>query len=202
MSREPGSVAEWLERLKAGDPAAAEKLWQRYCGQLVHLARQQTRSLPRRVADEEDVALSAFDSFCRGAAEGRFPRLRDRDNLWRLLVTITARKAHQVAAHLRRRKRGGNNVLDQAALAAAEGESQHVLDQLLSREPTPELAAQAAEQYRRLLASLPDPQLRTITQWKMEGYSNDEIAAKLGCTARTIERRLRIIRAFWEEEDR
>jgi DNA-directed RNA polymerase specialized sigma24 family protein len=200
MSREPDSVAEWLERLKAGDPAAAEKLWQRYCGQLVLLARQRTRGLPRRVADEEDVALSAFDSFCRGAAEGRFPQLHNRDNLWRLLVTITARKSRQVAMHLRRQKRGGNEVLDQAALAAAHGDEQHVLDQLLSREPTPELAAQAAEQYQRLLSSLPDHQLRRIAQWKMEGYSNEEIAAKLGCTPRTVERKLRIIRAFWEEE--
>jgi DNA-directed RNA polymerase specialized sigma24 family protein len=202
MLCEPDSVAEWLEGLKAGDPAAAEKLWQRYCGQLVLLARQRTRGLSRRVADEEDVALSAFDSFCRGAAGGRFPQLHDRENLWRLLVTITARKARQVAMHLGRQKRGGNDVLDQAALAGADGDGQHIMDQLLSRSPSPELAAQAAEQYQRLLSSLPDPQLRTIARWKMEGYSNQEIAAKLGYTSRTVERKLRIIRAFWEDEAR
>jgi DNA-directed RNA polymerase specialized sigma24 family protein len=202
MSSESGSVAEWLAQLKAGSHAAAEKLWQRYCAQLVHLARQRTRGLPRRVADEEDVALSAFDSFCRGAAEGRFPQLHDRYNLWRLLVTITVRKARQVAEHLGRQKRGGNDVLDQAALAASQDKGPHRLEQLLSRDPLPEFAAQAAEQYQRLLSILPTPQLRSIAQWKMEGYSNEEIAANLGYASRTVERKLRIIRAFWEDEGR
>ena len=69
--------------------------------------------MPRVAADEEDVALSAFDSFCRGAQRGRFPQLDDRDNLWRLLVVITSRKAVDLAQHegppevRRRRARGG-----------------------------------------------------------------------------------------------
>ena len=68
-----GSVTGWLGRLRAGDPSAAQQLWQRYFQRLVGLARQKLRDVPRRVADEEDVALSAFDSFCRNAEQGRFP---------------------------------------------------------------------------------------------------------------------------------
>src|SRR3954465_6949521 len=91
-----GSVTRWLAPLQAGDPAAAQQLWERYFRRLVGLARTKLRGAPRRAADEEDVALSAFDSFCRHAEAGRFPRLADRDSLWRLLVTVTARKAaHQ-----------------------------------------------------------------------------------------------------------
>src|SRR5262245_60587 len=101
------SVTQWIDRLKAGDPDAAQKLWERYFRRLVGLARKKLRSAPRRAADEEDVALSAFDSFCRNAEQGRFPQLLDRDSLWRLLVVFTARKS----AHLRRdegrQKRGG-----------------------------------------------------------------------------------------------
>jgi hypothetical protein len=59
------------------------------------------------MADQEDVALSAFDSFCRNAEEGRFPHLDDRDNLWRLLVVITARKASKLVRAEGRLERGG-----------------------------------------------------------------------------------------------
>src|SRR5689334_5020484 len=71
------SVTNWLGRLTGGDPAAAGPLWDRYFPRLVELARARLRAFPRRAADEEDVALSAFDSFCRDAAAGRFPRLGD-----------------------------------------------------------------------------------------------------------------------------
>jgi hypothetical protein len=81
-----GSVTHWIGQLQAGDPAAAQPLWERYFLKLVHLARRKLQGLPRRAADEEDVALSAFDSFCRAAEARRFPALADRDGLWRLLV--------------------------------------------------------------------------------------------------------------------
>src|SRR5205823_10863614 len=88
-----GSVTFWIDRLRAGDARAAEKLWERYFRRLVGLARQKLRHTPRGAADEEDVAVSAFDSFFRGAAAGRFPQLHDRDDLWQLLIAITAHKA-------------------------------------------------------------------------------------------------------------
>ena len=84
------SVTHWIGQLRAGDPVAAQHLWEGYFRRLVGLARGKLQSLPCRAADEEDVALSAFASFCRGVECGRFPQLADRDDLWRLLVTITA----------------------------------------------------------------------------------------------------------------
>jgi hypothetical protein len=78
-----GSVTRWLEQLKAGEQAAVQQLWTRYYARLVRLAREKLGAAPRQAADEEDVALSAFDSFCRAAEAGRFPRLLDRDDLWR-----------------------------------------------------------------------------------------------------------------------
>ena len=197
------SVSQWLGRLRAGDPSVAQQLWERYFQRLVGLARKKLQGLPRRSADEEDVALSAFDSFCRGAGEGRFPQLLDRDSLWRLLVTITARKAYQLMLHESRKKRGGNAVLDEAAFAGlAEAESRAVgLEQLLDNEPTPEFAAQLAEEYARLLARLPDAELRSVAQWKLEGYTNEEIGAKLGCALRSVERKLKVIRTLWDHAE-
>src|SRR5207248_9778839 len=78
----PGSVTALLERVKAGDHEAVRLLWQRYYPRLVGLARKKLQAAPLRVADEEDAALSAFNSFCRRAEQGQFPDLKDRDGLW------------------------------------------------------------------------------------------------------------------------
>src|SRR5882724_11425242 len=107
-----GSITLWVGALKAGDHEAAQKLWERYFDRLVHVARAKLRAARRRGVDEdeEDAALSAFDSLCAGAARGRFPQLADRDDLWRLLVVITARKAGAQLRRDRRQKRGGDRV--------------------------------------------------------------------------------------------
>ena len=57
-----------------------------------------------------------------------------------------------------------------------------------------------ADQCRRLLQMLDDPQLQEIAVAKMEGCSNQEIAQRLDCAVRTVERRLRLIRDQWKEE--
>jgi DNA-directed RNA polymerase specialized sigma24 family protein len=188
-----------LQELKVGDPAAAQQLWERYFRRLVGLARKKLRGLPCRAADEEDVALSALDSFCRNAERGRFPQLADRDGLWRLLVVITARKAAHLARDQGRLKHGGGmRPVAEAPRGADEEES--VLGRLLSREPDPAFAAQVAEEYRRLLAGLKGPELESVAVWRMEGYTVEEIAQRLGCVPRSVKRKLRLIRAIWEGE--
>jgi RNA polymerase sigma factor (sigma-70 family) len=199
------TITHWIGQLKAGDGDAAEKLWQRYFTQLVGLARTKLRGSRRRVADEEDVALSAFASFCRGAAEGRFPHLTDRHNLWALLIVITVHKACDQLRHERSRRQGGGKVRGESALLkaprAGEGadSDEAGLAQVLGREPSPELAAEIAQQLRRLLDRLPDEELRAVALWKLENYSNAEVAAKLGCALSTVERRLRVIRTLWTD---
>ncbi len=199
----PGSVSGWIDQARRGDDQAAGKLWQRYFERLVELARATLRGTPRRAADEEDVALSAFDSFCRGAEQGRFPDLDDRDGLWRVLVVLTRRKAAHLKRDERRQKRGGGVVLDEAALAGAAGrdEGQDELAWAVAEEPSPAFAAQVAEECERLLRRLDDPGLRTLAVWKMEGYTNQEIAGRLGCCLSTVERRLQVIRRLWAEEE-
>jgi DNA-directed RNA polymerase specialized sigma24 family protein len=197
-----GSVTLWIDKLKAGDPAAVQKLWENYFQRLVGLARSKLQAAPRMAADEEDVALSAFHSFCRRAGEGRFPRLSDRDDLWQLLVLLTVRKASTLVQQERRQKRGGGKVWTASALAAAPAPEERIsFAELVSREPDPGLAAQVAEEYQCLLARLGDPTLRAVAVWKMEGHTNDEIAAKLGRCTGTIERKLQLIRSIWETED-
>ena len=59
-----------------------------------------------------------------------------------------------------------------------------------------------AEEYEQLLGRLTQPVLRTIAQLKLEGYANEEIGRRLGCSVRTIERKLWLIRAIWSGESR
>jgi RNA polymerase sigma factor (sigma-70 family) len=190
-----GSVTFWIEGLKDGDADAVQELWQRYFTTLVRLARAALRDARRAVVDEEDIALSAFDSFCAGVAEGRFPRLDDRDNLWRILVTITRRKVLDQVERQRRQKRGGPGTAgrDQAQAPLA-------LDEITSPQPSPEFAAMVADECRRLLARLADERQRQIAVLRMEGYTNEEIAQQLGCGLRSVVRKLDLIRKTWLAE--
>jgi DNA-directed RNA polymerase specialized sigma24 family protein len=190
-------ITHWIDQLVAGDRTAVQPLWERYFRRMAGLARQRLRGAARVPADEEDVALSAFDSFCRGAEQGRFPDLTDRDSLWSHLFFYTIRKASHLIRSEHRQKRGGGKVLDEATLAGRDGEPGLV--EVLSREPTPEFAALVAEEYRRLLDRLPDARTRSVAQWKLEGSTNDEIATKLGCVRRSVERMLQLIRSLWKE---
>ena len=196
------SVSERIALLKASDHAAAQHLWERYYAQLVVLAHRNLRGAARQAADEEDVALSAFATFCQAAEHGRFPQLLDRDDLWQLLVVLTARKAaHQKRAE-RQQKRGGGRVYDAATRAGApSADDAQALAQVIGHEPTPAFAAQVAEECQRLLDRLGDPGLRAVALAKMEGYRNDEIATQLGCGLRTVERKLQVIRGLWDHEE-
>src|SRR5262245_19242535 len=154
-SDDSGSVTHWLGALKGGDLDAAQPLWERYFARLVRLAqaRLRTRRGPGAAEDEEDAALSAFNSFCRVATEGRFPRLDDRDDLWRLLIAITERKAADQLRRAQRLKRGGGRVHTESDLAAGPPHDQAAgLDRIAGPQPTPEFA----EEYRRLFEALRD----------------------------------------------
>src|SRR5262249_14162946 len=151
--------------------------------------------------DEEDVALSAFKSFCFGLAEARFPDLSDRGNLWAVLVVIATRKTQAYVETQNRQKRGGGKVRgDSVFLAPQPGQELAGFDALAGKEPTPAFLAQAGEACERLLDSLGDVTLRTMAILKMQGFTIDEIAAQTGCTKRAVQRRLEIIRRTWREQ--
>jgi DNA-directed RNA polymerase specialized sigma24 family protein len=195
------SVSTWIEQLQTGEREAAHKLWGRYFSRMVALARARLRGRPRRMADEEDVALSAFDTFCRRAEEGRFPDLHDRDDLWRLLFTLTERKAVNLARHEGRLRRGGGGTVGEADLTGSDDSGRGGLDAFAGREPTPEFIAALTEEFEARLGSLGDDELRAIVLAKMEGLTTDEIVARTGWSPRTVARKLELIRILWSRED-
>jgi RNA polymerase sigma factor (sigma-70 family) len=196
---ETDSVSQWIDGLKAGDEVAAAKLWRRYYQRLLGLARKKLGGRPRRVADEEDVVLNAFQSFYQRAQADRFPDLRDRDDLWHLIVRITERKAYDQLRDQARKKRGCGLVAGESAFVDLPASGRGAgINGVAGPEPTPQFAAEMVEAVGRLFGQLPDDQLRQIALHKLEGYTNEEIAGKIGCALPTVERRLRLIRQQWQ----
>ncbi len=204
------SVTYWIDQLKGGDREAAQRLFERYYARLVGEARRWLRRAPAGLAaDEEDVALGAFASFCRRAAEDRFPRLYDRNNLWQLLLVIAFHKTCNQIKHEGRRQPPGGRVIHASALAAGtDGDEGALFADMLAKGPSPAVAAQTAEELRRLLKELGSDEvgdeLRQVALWKLEGYTNEQIAPMMnggeGRSVATVERKLKEIRLRWEKE--
>ena len=192
------STATWLGKLREGDHKAAQRLWQRYYEQLVRIARGKLRAVPRRTGDEEDVVLSAIDSFCRAAAEGRFPDLSDSDDVWRLLMRITARKVCDYQRRSCREKRGGGQVRGESALMrTGEEDDDGGIERVIGTEPSPDLVVEWTDTLRHLFGKLNDRALQEVAVLKLQGYSNQEIADQLDFGLRSVERKLRGIRLIW-----
>lgn len=151
----------------------------------------------RRIADEEDVAVSVFDTLCKGAAAGRFDKLQDRDDLWKLLTAISGMKSVDQIRRQTAKKRGGVDVRGESIVAGAGASQMGGFDQFVHAEPTPEFLAVMDEQQQEMFRALPDDSQRNVARLRFEGYSNQEIAEQLGTSLRSVERKLKVIREIW-----
>ena len=194
-----GSVTHWLKELASEDGSVAERgLFDQYFGKLVEVARQKLQSASRSVEDEEDLALSSLDSFFRRAAGGEFPKLSHRHELWSLLVTIVTRKAVNRLKKDRTLKRGGAHYEWSPSGHDGDGQARS-LAELMAGEPTAELLAEFNEELRRRLALLEDEMLREVALLRLQGFTNVEIAQRLGIAERTVRRKMNRIRREWTE---
>jgi RNA polymerase sigma factor (sigma-70 family) len=202
MARD-GSVTRLIQLLRSEDSVerdlAARLIWRRYFHDLLELARNNLNRRIRRREDEEDVLQSMYKSFCLRQRRGEFD-LAGRDALWKLLVTITLRKARNVAKKQGRDRR--DVAREQTIADRDDGESPDwALEQMDAAGPSPAEAAVLNEALERRLEALADPELRRIALWRLEGYTNREIADRLDCTERSVERRLERIRSKWASYD-
>lgn len=195
---ETGSVTELLRHLRQGDRCAAEGLWRCYFHRMSARARQHLLG-ERAVADEEDAALSAFDTFCRHVSEGQFERVANRNELWALLVVLTRRKVTKYRRHELRQKRGGSR-----RRPIGTTNDQH--SEAMGWSGIKDIRGMAAVGDRldahcqELLELLPEEPLRQIAIRRLEGFSTQEIATELNMALRSIERKLSRIRSLWCEE--
>lgn len=195
------NISHWINLVKTGDSTAANRIWQHYFDRLVRSVRGRLVGQNRAVSDEEDIVLSVFDSFYNAAENGRFPDLSDRDDLWRLLLRMAARKVVDKRRHDLRQRRGGN--VKHHSLGSAGDDSANddgrVLE-AIGNEPSPEMVLMMQESIEQLFSHLGVGQLRDLAGAKLEGFSNAELAQRFGCSERTIERRLHLIREKCQQE--
>ncbi|MEW4531506.1 ECF-type sigma factor [Maioricimonas sp. JC845] len=194
--REVSSVNQLVEAIAAGDEEAVNHLWNEYFAKLVRLSNRNLGDAPRRAAGSEDVALSAMHSFVKGAQDGRFNELDGRDELWKLLVTITVRKVARYKRRETAQKRGGGDVRGESVFNGGK-DSNPGLDRIVGCELTPSLLTETLETCRLMLDSLGDDTLRAVAELRLEGYSNAEIASELGVSTHAVERKLALIKKKW-----
>ena len=193
------SVTRFIQQLKANEDAALEALWERYFDRIIAVARQRLAAHPKRVADEEDIAAGVMDSLWRGAGRNRFPQLEDRDDLWRVLLTLTRQKVVDYLRHTYAKKRGGGEG-GEAALAGEHDSQPAGIDAVAGDAPDPAFVVLLDDHLQHLMECLPNNELRHIAQCRLEGESNQEIAERVGLGLRSIERKLHLIRECWTRE--
>lgn len=190
------NVSHWIDLIKQGDSTAANQIWKLYFERLVRAVGKRLYGHNRAVSDEEDVVLSVFKSFYAAAEKGRFVDLSDRDDLWQLLLTMAARKVIDKRRHDHRQRRGGNVAIHSLDRGGRDSE----IIETIGNEPSPEMVLMMQESVEQLFSHLGVGQLRDLAGAKLEGYSNAELAQRYGCSERTIERRLHLIREKLQQE--
>jgi DNA-directed RNA polymerase specialized sigma24 family protein len=178
---DPTPAGDLVARFRAGDPTAADKLFTRFARQLADAADAALKHQnARRAADGEDVVQSVFRTFYRRCRAGEF-RIDSAGQLWRLLLTITLRKAY---ARARRPEPTG---ADDAWLAEA-----------VARDPGPADAAALGDLIATLLTDLP-PEHARVLELRLAGHTVAETAAELRLTRQSVYRVLRLLQARLEE---
>jgi hypothetical protein len=200
MSEETTSFAPWLEGLKSSDDAtfqaAALALWDRMVLQIKARAGKRLGSFPRRAFSESDVANSGFNSFCQGVREGRFPKLDNQNDLWKVLGRIVARKARAYIRAESRGKRGGGRVCGDATSAKpGDSDTPGGFDVLPGSATNP--ADEMEFEETLTLLDRHDRTLRDIVLLALTRMTNQEIADTLGMALRSVERKRQLIRQLW-----
>lgn len=190
-----------LRRVQQGDEVATTELWQRCFPRLLSYCRSKLPDDVRRVLDEEDVALSTFKSFCLRAQKGSLGEIEGRDELWKLLYTIASRKAQGYIRHQNRQKRGGGKVRGESVFEPQGTRSEgRGIEQSPDEHDSDATFAKFSHDCEVLLDRLDNETLQAIAVLRIEGYSVDEIAGRIGCARRSVERRLNLIRSIWQSE--
>ncbi len=189
---EPAANRDLLEQWRAGDQQAARQIVDRYAERLIALARRRISQRLNSRVDPEDVVQSVFRTFFVRVKEGQF-HIEEEDDLCKLLMRITVHKTlRQVDFHKAAKR--------DPSMEGTQGDREREgMFELLDSEPTPEAAAMFLDQLEHFLAQL-RPQEREILEMRVQGYSNDEIAAKLGIYDRKIRRTIERIRGLAEQE--
>lgn len=195
------SITQYIGQLRAGDEFAAQRIWERFYGRLIRLARRRLANAPTKVADWDDVVQEAMAQFFARVQQGQFPRLHDRGDLWQVLARLVNCRVADQKRKQTRQKRGGGRVFTESILKMFVGAGQNPgLDGLVGVQPTPEFADEMFANLSLALGELPTGSHREVALLRLQGYENREIGKRMNCSRSTVTRRLRDIREIWNPE--
>ena len=189
----------WLDKLRSGDAQAMQELFDQHFSVISKYADRRLSRTARRVEAGEDVALSAINSFVRGVQENRFDKLRDDQELLKLLYVITSRKSNRYNERHHAAKRGGGMVRGESLFIQGDDGSrgQSLADMAASEHSSGDDFDNDVED---LIGRLDDETLVQIAILKLQGLSNTEIAQEMKCVERTVRRKLQLIYEVWMSE--
>jgi RNA polymerase sigma factor (sigma-70 family) len=183
---------EWdafIQGLRDNDNRVVRQFCERYGPQLERLADRHLGGAVRRRVGPEDVVQSACRTFLRRARGGEF-RLEDSEALWRLLCAITLTKVREQSRFHQRRKRG----LDQEQPLAVVDDSAAGVAPPEDPRPTPAEAVEFDDFFTQVMDGL-DEEERQVVDLKLQEFTNDEAAQRLGLSERTVRRILKRVQA-------
>ncbi len=193
-SQNRNSVSTVLNSIERSDPESVSDLWSSCFPRLVTLAHATLRHLPHRVEDAQDAAQSALFSFWQRLENSGIESTLDRNSLWCLLATITARKAKQLVRREFAQKRGVGGVVPFTDLN--DQDSGLRVSQLLTDVSTADFDLSCEERLRQL-----PEELRPFAMLRLFSHTNAEISQILECSERKVERKLSLIRSYWSTQD-
>jgi RNA polymerase sigma factor (sigma-70 family) len=186
------SVSDWIDAEVHGLDAS-RKLWERYIDQVVAACDSRLKGNLRRTLTAEDLAQEVFQDFFLGLRSRSFARLRNRDDLIRVLTMLVERITvdHQRRHHSLKRGAGRVAAFSELSTNTTEMLNHEVLQPRLSDKGPADEAA-----LRQLLLSLSpeltDPALQDLVCDRIMGHTLEEIAERNELSQRTVMRKLGI----------
>lgn len=173
-------------RARGGDQAAWDELFAACHDKVLRVVRRRLNPPMRSLYDSSDFVSEVWKSLAAKVDRLDFPTVDD-------LIAFLVQAVKQKIIDEHRRQHAQKRDIDlNRRLGDLEGEQAGPVD-LPSPEPTPSQFAVAKETQERLLAGQTAPVQEVITR-KVQGYTNEEVAAQTGLQVRKVQRVLKGLR--------
>jgi RNA polymerase sigma-70 factor, ECF subfamily len=162
-----------IERIRGGDDDAATTLYQRYADRVKWFVQSRASDKLKQQVEPEDIVQSIFKSVFKGM-ESRGYDAPEGGTLWHLIAVVAI---HKIRKNATRRN-----------AAMRDSRRTESLDSFDAGQTSEVEASQEMS-----------PQEQSVVNLRLQSYSVEEIAKQLGCSPRTVERRLQQVRAALSE---
>ena len=171
----PDDDRDLLGRFQNGDQDAATSIYLRYVRRLLALVRNQSSAELAARVEADDIVQSVFRTFFRRAVHGEY-EVPEGDELWKLFLVIAVNKIRSTTEFYHAAKRDirrtvGGELADRFGGRSADEEAARTLKMVVDE----------------LLAKL-SPTHEQVVRLRIDGCEVNEIADRLKCSKRSVER--------------